>query len=356
MCSRGLFCALFALLLVPQASENRKDIPVLTREAVKAVVLVVASDKTGREIRQGSGFLISRDGKVVTNYHVVAGADSAVIKFPSGAFYLIEGVLAVDQQRDIAILKAAGKDFSFLSLGDSDQVQIGEEVLAIGSPLALEATVSNGIVSSIRELEQASLKVIQTTAPISPGSSGGALLNLRGEAIGITTFQSARGQNLNFAIPVNYIKPLLAAERTSPLGQDSDHTKSTLVSSRMPEVWTSLTSGRDYKIRVEGDYIYTEWLLPESLRNSAAFLRCELKREESRWVGKCRSNLPYTCSSTWYGAYTNWCLLGGQLIITSMSPRRIEGEGDGWEPKDFDCGKCRVKKVTRKSFVWIPKE
>ncbi len=172
--------ALFALSAASQNPEQlKKDIPALTRESVKAVVLVVASDKAGKEIRQGSGFVVTNDGKVVTNYHVIVGSASVVIKFPNGAFYLIEGVLAADQERDAVILKASGKDFPFLNLGDSEQVQVGEEVVAIGSPLALEATVSNGIVSSIRELEQEKLKVIQTTAPISPGSSGGALLNLK---------------------------------------------------------------------------------------------------------------------------------------------------------------------------------
>jgi Flp pilus assembly protein TadD len=198
-----------------QQTTPKKDIPALTRRALKSVVLVVASDATGKELRQGSGFVVSSDGKVVTNHHVMEGAESAVIKFPNGAFHLIEGVVASDAAKDIVILKASGKDFPALALGDSDRVEIGEDVVAIGSPLSLEATVSSGIVSGIREWEN--LKVFQTTAPISPGSSGGPLLNLKGEVIGITTFQMRGGQNLNFALPTGYLKPLLTQDRVLPL-------------------------------------------------------------------------------------------------------------------------------------------
>lgn len=192
------------------AQTSPKDIPTITKEAIKAVVLVVTSDSTGKEVGQGSGFLVSRDGKIITNYHVIENAESGIVKFSNGAFYVIQGVLAIDKKHDLAVLKADGKDFSTLSLGNSDEVQVGEEVVAIGSPQSLESTVTNGIVSAVRELKTGAGSVIQTTAPISPGSSGGALFNMQGYVIGVTAFQLVRGQNLNFAIPVNYAKPLLA--------------------------------------------------------------------------------------------------------------------------------------------------
>lgn len=200
-----------------QAPEVKRGIPDVAREAVRATVLVVASDKAGREISQGSGFVISSDGKVVTNYHVVEGAASVIIKFPDGAFYLIEGMLGSDAKKDIAVLKAAGKNLPFLPLADSENVQIGEQVVAIGSPLALEGTVSEGIISGRREWKERNLTVLQTTAPISPGSSGGPLLNLKGEVIGVTFLQLVGGQNLNFAVPVSYVIPLLANDTLKPL-------------------------------------------------------------------------------------------------------------------------------------------
>jgi S1-C subfamily serine protease len=148
--SLAVLVAASAATAAPQATRSRKDIPTITREESKAVVEVIASDDDGKELHQGSGFVARKDGRVITNYHVVKGATTVLIKFPNGAFYLVDGFWAVDEENDIAVLKASGKDFPSVSLGDSNRVQVGEEVVAIGSPLALESTVSNGIISSIR--------------------------------------------------------------------------------------------------------------------------------------------------------------------------------------------------------------
>ena len=139
---------------------------------------IVMSDKDGKPIAQGTGFIVSKDGLVVTNYHVIAEGSSAVVKLPDGAFYAVDGVLAFDKVRDVAIIKAHGQNFRILALGNSDRVQVGEEVVAIGNPLSLESTVSNGIVSGIRAVKEDSDKYLQITAPISPGSSGGPLFNI----------------------------------------------------------------------------------------------------------------------------------------------------------------------------------
>jgi hypothetical protein len=145
------------------------------------------SDKNGHPIAQGSGFLISKDGRVVTNYHVIRNGRSALVKLPNGTFFTVDGVLASDKIRDVAIIEAHGSDFRTLTLGDSDRLQVGEEVVAIGNPLSLESTVSNGIVSAIRTVEDEGGKFVQITAPISPGSSGGPLFNMAGQVVGITT-------------------------------------------------------------------------------------------------------------------------------------------------------------------------
>ena len=126
-------------------------------------------------------------------------------------FYVVDGVLASDKARDIAVIKAHGQNFRTLPLGNSDRVQVGEDVVAIGNPLSLESTVSNGIVSGIRTVEEEGGKFLQVTAPISPGSSGGPLFNMAGEVVGITTMYLKGGENLNFAIPINDAKRLLLA-------------------------------------------------------------------------------------------------------------------------------------------------
>ena len=191
---------------------RRKDIPTIAKAANGTIVSIVTSDKDGHAIAQGTGFLISKDGRIVTNYHVIENGSSAVAKLPDGAFFVVDGVLASDKARDVAVIKAHGENFRTLTLGNSDRLEVGEEVVAIGNPLSLESTVSNGIVSGIRAAEDEGGKFLQVTTPISPGSSGGPLFNMAGEVVGITTLYLEGGENLNFAIPINDAKRLLLAK------------------------------------------------------------------------------------------------------------------------------------------------
>jgi S1-C subfamily serine protease len=219
--------ALASLTTLSAQSPPSSDITTISQAATKASVVVVTSDASGKRLSQGSGFLVSRDGKVITNLHVVQGAASAIVKFPDGAFYEVEGFLGADSSMDIAVLKlrTSSKEFPSLRFADADQVAIGQHVIAIGSPMSLENTVSDGIVSAIRTARDLdsrlnpNLRVFQTTSPISPGSSGGALLNMQGEVIGITSFGIETGQNLNFVIPISYAKPLLETDRVKLLAQ-----------------------------------------------------------------------------------------------------------------------------------------
>jgi len=205
----ALLLSLASSGVAAQSPPPRKDIPAIAKAANGAIVSIVMSDKEGKPIGQGSGFFVSKNGTIVTNYHVIAEGISAVVKLPNDTFYVIDGVLASDKLRDIAVIKAHGQNFRTLTLGNSDRVQIGEEVVAIGSPLSLESTVSNGIVSGIRTADELGGKFLQITAPISPGSSGRPLFNMAGKVVGITTMHIKSGENLNFAIPINDVKPLL---------------------------------------------------------------------------------------------------------------------------------------------------
>ncbi len=200
---------LSATLTAAQSAPPKKDIPTIAKAANGAVVSIIMSDKDGQPIAQGSGFVVSKDGHIVTNYHVIKSGVAAIVKLPEGAFFVVDGLLAFDKERDVAIIKAHGENFRTITLGDSDRVQVGEEVIAIGNPLSLESTVSNGIVSAIRTIENEGGKFLQITAPISPGSSGGPLFNTAGEVVGITTLYLKGGENLNFAIPVDDAKRLL---------------------------------------------------------------------------------------------------------------------------------------------------
>jgi S1-C subfamily serine protease len=216
--STVVVCTVPAFSQKPRIEE---DIPSIARDALKSVVVVETKDELGKPLRQGSGFVVSNDGKVVTNFHVIQGAASVEVRFSNGASYQIQGVLASNSGRDLVILKiqTTSDDFQFLSLADSQRVEVGEQVIAIGSPLGLEATVSPGYISAIREVN--GLKLLQTTAPVSPGNSGGALMNLSGKVVGVPSLSltsvqqnTTVSQNLNFAVPSNYVQELLSAAAT----------------------------------------------------------------------------------------------------------------------------------------------
>jgi len=240
---------IFPVLVAAQSATPRRGIPAIATAANGSIVSIVMSDKEGKPISQGSGFLVSKDGLIVTNYHVIAEGNSAVAKLPDGAFYAVDGVLRFDKARDVAVIKAHGQNFQTLTLGNSDQVQVGEEVVAIGNPLSLDSTVSNGIVSGMRAVKEDGGKFLQITAPISTGSSGGPLFNMDGGVIGITTMYLKGGENLNFAIPINDAKPLIEADssklqpfpdETGPDKQDGVTPPSASVIASMPDLKTTV--------------------------------------------------------------------------------------------------------------------
>ena len=160
----------------------------------------------------GSGFIIN--GKLITNYHVIDGASYATITTDAGKKYEVTGIYAYDKEKDLAILEVDSKDIPSLTLGDSDKITIGEAVIAIGSPAGLQNTVSQGIISSIRK---DGYDTIQISVPIYSGSSGGALFNEYGNVIGITSSGYDTTGDLNFAIPINLIKPMLNSSNTVSL-------------------------------------------------------------------------------------------------------------------------------------------
>ncbi len=182
--------------------------------ATPAVVLLDV--RTPTSSRQGSGFIVDPNGRILTNYHVVRDARSVRVKLSSGDVYDEVEILAEDARRDIAVLQVPGFDLPALRLGNSDSVRIGAAVVLIGSPLGLENTVSTGIVSGRRQ-EEEGYRLIQVSAPASPGSSGGAVLSVSGEVVGIAASQLQAGQNLNFAVPINYARGLLEHLPSQPV-------------------------------------------------------------------------------------------------------------------------------------------
>ena len=168
------FIVLSILLLCGIPIANAQTPQQIAKKAFGSTVLLVMEDANGQPISLGSGFFV-RNGQIATNLHVVEGAARGYAKLVGQKTkYDIEGITAINPQRDLVILKVSVLGQQVLSLGDSDAVQIGESVYAVGNPRGLEGTFSQGIISGIREV--GTDKLLQITAPISPGSSGGSCI------------------------------------------------------------------------------------------------------------------------------------------------------------------------------------
>lgn len=218
--SLGLLLSWALVLFSGAGSAHAQTAQVIAKKAFASTVLLVMEDANGQPLSLGSGFFI-RDGEIASNLHVVKGAARGYAKLVGERTkYDIEGITAIDSKYDLVVLKISHGDSPALPLGDSDAVQVGDSVYAVGNPQGLEGTFSQGIVSSIREVGTDTL--LQITAPISPGSSGGPVLNAKGEVIGVSVATFKGGQNLNFAIPSNYLKTLLGKiGPVKPLAQAS---------------------------------------------------------------------------------------------------------------------------------------
>ena len=174
-------------------------------------------DARGEKLSRGSGFFVDSD-RVVTNRHVIEGAYRAEVHSSTGSIYPVKGVLAVDAEGDIALLKIEAPANPVRPLPiDRTSPQEGESVVVIGNPFGLEGSVTNGIVSAVRDIPTFG-RIIQITAPISPGSSGSPVVNMQGQVIGVATLQITGGQSVNFAIPSERISRL----QTVPLMSLSD--------------------------------------------------------------------------------------------------------------------------------------
>jgi serine protease Do len=155
----------------------------------------------------GTGFVVREDGWIVTNLHVVASAERVVVVLPDKKVYPVLEVMNASPPHDLVVLRIDAKKLPVLTLGKVDKLRPGEPVVAIGHPLGLEDTVSNGLLSAVRKIDK--LVVLQVSAPIAPGSSGGPIFNEQGEVIGVATAILAGGQNLNLGLPADYVQALL---------------------------------------------------------------------------------------------------------------------------------------------------
>lgn len=174
----------------------------------KSVITEYTYDSQGNAVGQGTGFFVSANGAIITNYHVLKGAASAKVKTAADKTFPVKSIIAEDKENDLVKISIDVKEITFPTVTlAKEEIEVGQRVVVIGSPLGLEGTVSDGIVSAVRDIPNFG-KIIQMTAPVSPGSSGSPVFNMKGEVAGIATLMLKEGQNLNFAIPAEKIKSI----------------------------------------------------------------------------------------------------------------------------------------------------
>jgi len=205
MCKK-LLVTIFTIGILTGQAFAEMTVSQIAQEFSASVVTIVALDDNDQPLSVGSGFFIDTEGTIASNHHVLEGSARAVVKTVGGQKGEILEIIKDDPALDLLVATTTLRNTTPLPFGDSDTVTVGEDIVAIGNPAGLEGTVSRGIVSGIRKAED--MQWIQITAPISPGSSGGPVFNLDGRVIGVATAYIAGSQNLNFAMPVNYLKTL----------------------------------------------------------------------------------------------------------------------------------------------------
>jgi S1-C subfamily serine protease len=176
-------------------------------------VMTINVYRRGQLQAQGSGFFIDTNGSAITNVHVLRDGDSAQVLLADGRKFPITSVVAFDEARDLTLYKVGTGNQSFpkVTLGSSNDVNVGERVLVIGSPEGLNNTVSEGILSARRPKTSDEQALLQVSAAISPGSSGGPVFDKAGGVVGVAQSTLEEGQNLNFAIPVEAVIDLIHA-------------------------------------------------------------------------------------------------------------------------------------------------
>lgn len=209
-CSAVVAVAAIAISGICPAQTPRE----IAKATLNSVVLLEMDDPAGQPLSLGSGFFVS-DVLIATNAHVIEGAGSGTAKLVGGTQKMrILGTVAVDPHADIAIVMVTGHAPP-LKLAPEKSIVLGDQVYVVGNPLGLEGTFSEGIVSGLRKVGPDS--IIQMTAPISPGSSGGPLIDAEGSVIGVAVATFRDGQNLNLAVPVAYVSKLQASLATVPV-------------------------------------------------------------------------------------------------------------------------------------------
>jgi len=215
-----------ALALTALTRDRSRSFLTSIAHQIPGVITLVTYDVKDRELSQGSGFLLTPDGLAASNFHVLEDAARADATLGDGRRFQVVRVHAFDADRDLVVFQLGrprGRDIErpsglhALTLGATSGLKVGDHIATISSPKGLSNTVSDGLVSAIRDDD--GQRLIQISAPISPGSSGGPVFDLSGKVVGIATLQMSEGQNLNFATPIDSLRHILPRRENLTLGE-----------------------------------------------------------------------------------------------------------------------------------------
>ncbi len=340
----------------PQLVPNQADLV----ESVRPAVVLIRGRTPGGPVT-GSGFIVTPDGKIVTNLHVIEHLETGGVQLASGETFDSFSVLAWDKRKDLALIQISGFDLPTVEQGNSNDVKPGEPVLLFGSPRGLEGTVTSGVVSAVR-ITEAGVRLIQTDAAANAGNSGGPLVNSRGQVIGVLNSKLADAENLNFAVAINYARGMLGgaqnsttlAEVRKSLGATDDLFARGALSESYPARWRSLNSGITRVLRFDGDYIYATAVLPDEQSKRGDSHTYEFRKVDERFVGTYRGVA--ACYARWIDEWKQ-CRVEQSAELSSVSPTRIEGRllvpPEGTK---FDCRRCKyqAKPSEWSEFVWVP--
>jgi hypothetical protein len=358
--SRNTGTTLLALMLGVTATAVAA--PLSTRQIaadVSKATVSIRSALVGGSVSAGSGFITDPSGIVVTNYHVVQGAERIEVRVASGETYDVTAIRAVDRRRDIAILQIPGFKLPTVTLGDSESLGPCESIVVIGNALGvLENSVTTGVVSGIRDVE--GTKLIQMSAAVSPGNSGGPVVNERGEVVAITVSKLTAGESLNFAIPINFARGYLAqpAQQGLALLKATADDKDLFAKSSagFPKRWRSLTSDTLRNITISEDAMLVEVVVPDVMKSYRRSWS-ELKKSNEQWVGTIHNEVICVYKQSFpVENKQNSCSTTFPIEVTLMSQTKIEGAWTGPPPDaKFDCRKCAMDKPpVKQNFIWIP--
>lgn len=336
-------------------------------ERIGPATVVVQTERQGASVFSGSGFLVDRSGIVITNLHVVAGATRIQIRLPTGSVHEVIGVGGVDKTRDLAVLKVSSFDFPIVELGNSDNVKPGHQVVVIGTALGiLENTVTNGIISGIRKRED--YRLFQMDAAVSPGSSGGPVVNQQGQVIGVTVSKLTQGESLNFAVPICYARDLLQVEITLGLKKLTSARKAQAApvqqgqpsfaepAQQMPTRWRSLNTGTVKILDLQGDFLSVQNEFPREMAALGNYVSGKLRKQGDRWLGTVGAQLVCVTNPGARREKYNTCQFVYDMEITSLTHTRIKGSTVSPPPRaQLNCKRCTFSQPARRhDFVWIP--